>query len=135
MEFYLYFEKDEIKIKSLYIQEVLISLNGQNFLKIHISGNKCLVLFHAYQGNSRGFEEDLQFSNDKSWPWKLDVNRLHLGFYSSTCHNSENKRVSHMQQNFEFRYTLANSYDFNFNRIWPKYKDSKPGKLKRKSYV
>ena len=52
MEFYLYFEKDEIKIKSLYTQEVLISLNGHNFLKIHISGNKCLVLFHAYQGNS-----------------------------------------------------------------------------------
>lgn len=68
MEFYLYFEKDEIKIKSLYTQEVLISLNGHNFLKIHISGNKCLVLFHAYQGNSRGFEEDLQFSNGKSWP-------------------------------------------------------------------
>ena len=68
MEFYLYFEKDEIKIKSLYTQEVLISLNGHNFLKIHISGNKGLVLFHAYQGISRGFEEDLQFSNGKSWP-------------------------------------------------------------------
>jgi len=40
-----------------------------------------------------------------------------------------------MQQSFEFRYTLANSYDFNFIRIWPKYKDSKPGKLKRKSYI
>ena len=68
MEVYLYFEKDEIKIKSLYTQEVLISLNGHSFLKIHISGNKCLVLFHAYQGNSCGFEEDLQFSNEKSWP-------------------------------------------------------------------
>ena len=52
----------------LYTQEVLISLNGHSFLKIHISGNKCLVLFHAYQGNSCGFEEDLQFSNEKSWP-------------------------------------------------------------------
>lgn len=68
MEFYLYFEKDEIRIKSLYTQEVLISLNGHDILKIHVSGNRCLVLFRAYQGSSSGFEEDLQFPNDKSWP-------------------------------------------------------------------